>query len=158
MTSVRVKIDVPAGLIELEGEKEFVGSYLDKLLPLVEAVGFGANGRSEDAPGEDTSSFSPSEPASGENGSSETPKKKRKVPKRPPAGASCRDRILILRGDGFFKEHRSPTDIVAGLAKKGWTHKANQVSAALTTMFSNGEVQRTKADDGPGYTYFWDRH
>lgn len=39
--NVRVKIDAPAGLVELEGDREFVSTYLDKLLPIVEAAGFG---------------------------------------------------------------------------------------------------------------------
>jgi hypothetical protein len=42
MPDDRVKIDVNSGLIELEGEKDFVSSYLDRLLPLVEAAEFGA--------------------------------------------------------------------------------------------------------------------
>jgi len=131
MTDARVKIDVEAGQIELEGESAFVSTYLDKLLPLIEARGLGGGSRpaikKPNPPlGSEADDAVPSD-------ATEEPqdKKKRRVPKRPPAGSSCRDRIMILKGDGFFKEHRSPTDIVAGLAKKGWTHKSNQVSASL---------------------------
>jgi len=156
MTAVKVKIDISAGLIELEGESEFVGTYLDKLLPIIEGTGFGNGYR--DSPEESAQNNGANEVDSPQQNGTDATKKKRRVSRRPPAGASCRDRILILKGDGFFKEHRSPTDIVAGLGKKGWTHKTNQVSAALTTMFANGEIQRTKAADGTGFDYYWDRH
>jgi hypothetical protein len=158
MSTVRVKIDAPAGLVELEGDRETVREYLDKLLPLIESAGFGTVSRSENGIGGE-----PSDPAEAEqsaaaaNGAAAAPpKKKRRVAKRPPAGSSCRERILILRRDGFFKEHRSSNDIVVGLGKKGWTHTSNQVGASLSTMFSNAEIQRTK--EGGSFTYYWDRH
>lgn len=96
------------------------------------------------------------EPEQAENSDVEaTPKKKRRVVRQPPPGSSCRDRIKTLKADGFFKQRRSTTDIVAGLAKKGWTHNSKQVGAALTIMFDKGELQRTKEDGA--FEYFWDR-
>jgi hypothetical protein len=145
MTSAKVRIDVPSGIVELEGDEKFVTTYLDKLLPFIEAGGFG------NAPGPDKSSADTSDKAAG-NGK---PRKKRRTPKRPPSGSSCRDRILILRKEGFFKSKRSPSDIVGGLEKKGWTYKGNQVGAALTTMFSSSEIQRTKEDKA--FKYYYDR-
>jgi hypothetical protein len=62
---------------------------------------------------------------------------------------------LTLKGEGFFKAKKSPTEIVSGLEVKGWTHTVNQVGAALTPMFNKGEIQRTK--DGTNWVYFWDR-
>lgn len=88
----------------------------------------------------------------------EPEKEKSRTRKRvslPPKGQSCRARITKLRDDKFFSEKRSPSDIVTGLAKKGWTHTVNQVGAALTPMFEKGEIQRTK--EGNGFKYFWDR-
>ncbi|MCV3736372.1 hypothetical protein OCK02_09160 [Rhizobium sp. TRM96647] len=38
----RVHIDAPAGVIEIEGEKDFVEGLLAKLFPLIEEVGFGS--------------------------------------------------------------------------------------------------------------------
>ena len=158
MPDVRVKIDVNSGLIELEGEKEFVSSYLDRLLPMVEAAKFGA-GHSGKPPGTEDEDLPLVPPNGGITEDAAVKQAKRRVPRRPPSGASCRDRILVLKKEGFFKEHRSPTDIVKGLAKKGWTYKGNQVSAALTTMFSStGEIQRTAASQGRGFVYFWDRN
>jgi hypothetical protein len=159
MISVRVKIDVPAGLIELEGEKEFVSVYLDRLLPMVEAIGLGSKRPSGSGIADNASDIKTEDGTPVENGTTKQSfAKRRRVAKRPPAGASCRDRILTLKQDGFFKSHQSGSNIVGALAKKGWTHTLNQVGAALTTMFNNGEIQRTRADEGRGFSYFWDRH
>lgn len=149
--SCKVRIDAPAGIVELEGEAQFVSDFFEKLLPIIEKVRFGAKPA-----------------ASAPNGASDqveefdepetevlAPKKKRKAGKRPPAGQSCRSRINTLRADGFFKERRSVTDIAQGLAKKGWTHTVSQVGAALSNMFNAGEIQRTK--EGTSFEYFWDR-
>ena len=62
---------------------------------------------------------------------------------------------MVLRDDGFFKEHQTPSQIVEGLAKHGWTHNSNQVSAAAGNMFTRGDIQRTKK--AKGFAYFWDR-
>ena len=82
-------------------------------------------------------------------------KPKRKKRPAPPPGASCRDRINKLKADGFFKGAKATGDIVEGLGKKGWTHNAPQVGAALTIMFNKDEIQRTK--DGGSFKYYWDR-
>lgn len=158
MAAVRVKIDVASGLIELEGEDAFVSAYLDRLLPLIEASGLGGVNRGAAEYVEAPVDGYPQDASAPPGNSGEPQPKKRRLSKRAPAGATCRDRILILKGDDFFKEHRSATDIVGGLGKKGWTHNANQVSAALVTMFSSNEIQRTKNDVGRGFSYFWDRH
>jgi hypothetical protein len=158
MNPVRVRIDAPSGLIELEGDREFVSDYLDKLLPLIETTGFGTSMGLENGGSDGAANPLQGEPTAPEATDAATAKKKRRVAKRPPAGASCRERILVLRGEGFFKDHRSVNDIVGGLAKKGWTHKANQVGAALSNMFSGGEIQRTKMSDGASFAYYWDRH
>ncbi len=151
MADVRVKIDAPAGVVELEGDRDFVSAYLDKLLPLVEQTGLGKSvgTRSDGEP--------PSEALKDENASPEAVKKKRRVTKPAPAGHSCRDRLNTLRTDGFFKELRTPSEIVTGLSRKGWTHNVNQVSAALGQMFKGGEISRTKNDNSVGFSYFWDR-
>jgi hypothetical protein len=150
----RVRIDAPAGVIEIEGEKDFVEGLLAKFFPLIEEAGFGSQ------------PLQSNNANAGENDSSETEKGgeeeigKTKIKRRrgatPPKGQSCSDRVLVLKADGFFKTHRSGADIVAGLAAKGWTHKANQVSASTGQLFDKGELQRTKDGDGP-WKYFWDR-
>lgn len=100
------------------------------------------------------------EPDDTENGSAEDsaetkPKKKKRTFRQPPPGTSCRDRIKVLKRSGFFKDPKTPGEIVVGLGKKGWTHNSSQVGAALTIMFNKHEIQRTK--DGGIFKYYWDR-
>ena len=154
MSINRIMIDAPTGLIEIEGEKDFVEAQLDKILPLIEGCGFGQSVKpSED----DTSQASPNSKevappvASDANGG----KKTKRAIDRPPKGHSCADRILELRKDGFFKDQKTPAQIAEGLGKKGWTHTPNQVSAAAGQMFKRGEIQRTSVDKG--FAYYWDR-
>lgn len=145
MADAKVRIDAPSGVVELEGDERFVTAYLDKLLPFIEAGGFGTS------LGQDVTN-----PNDGNNGAgNKKPPRKRRAPKRPPAGSSCRERIVNLRDDAFFKEKRSLSEIVKGLAQKGWVHTSNQVGASLSQMFSNGEIQRTQ--DGKSFKYFYDR-
>jgi hypothetical protein len=149
----RVHIDAPAGVVEIEGEKEFVEGLLAKLFPLLEEAGFGSR------PPNGASAEADSAPGESDDGTPEhTPKlkaKRRKV-SAPPKGQSCAARILTLREEGFFKEHRAATEIVEGLKGKGWTHAPNQVGAALAQMFGRGDIQRTKEGNGT-WKYFWDR-
>jgi hypothetical protein len=156
MTTNKVRIDTLSGIVEVEGEKEFVDEQMQKIIPLIQASGFGAaaarNNGAAPSGKEDEGEHDDGE--SGQEDAAQGARKRRKV-SMPPKGQSCRDRIKTLKDDGFFKQHRTPSDIVGGLAKKGWTHKVNQVGAALTTMFEKGEVQRTS--DGSGFKYFWDR-
>lgn len=152
MSTNKVRIDAPAGIVEVEGEKDFVEEQVDKILPIIQAAGFGANARKAQAQAE------PDAESTGNGGSKDetdqATRKRRKIV-APPKGQSCRDRIKVLKGDGFFKQHRTPSDIVEGLGKKGWTHNGNQVGATLSQMFEKGELQRTR--DGGNFKYFWDR-
>jgi len=154
----RIHIDAPTGVIEVEGEKEFVEAQLDKLLPLIEACGFGTRS-SKDEAGNESQSDDPNtiskvdaEIPLSDQASAKKPRRRRT---RAPKGQSCADRIMVLRNEGFFKEQKSNADIVNGLGKKGWIYKANQVAAATGPMFERGDLQRTSV--GKGFGYFWDR-
>ena len=151
----KVHIDGPAGVIDIEGEKDFVEGLLAKLFPLVEGAGFGSR-----LPNSNPVRIAETnEPLQAE----ETPleqndknKAKRRRVNTPPKGQSCPARILTLKQEGFFKDHRSTGDIVEGLKSKGWTHVLNQVSAALASMFERGDIQRTK-EGNSSWKYYWDR-
>lgn len=151
--SNRVHIDAPAGVIEIEGDKGFVEDLLNKFFPLIEAVGFGSR------PSITKEASAKLDPASGETETADEGSKtkiKRRRAGNPPKGQSCGDRILTLKSDGFFKEHRVGTDIVAGLRTKGWTHNSSQVAAAAGKLFERGQLQRTK-EGADAFKYFWDR-
>lgn len=151
----RVHIDAPAGLVEIEGEKEFVEGLLAKIFPLLENVGFGSRPATYGAAtSEMPSGFEQPDQAPTElNGKSKAKKRRTNAP---PKGQSCADRIITLKQEGFFKPKRSIAEIVDGLGSKGWTHNGNQVGAALTNMFGRGDIQRTK-EGGGAWKYFWDR-
>lgn len=149
----RVHIDAPAGVVEIEGEKEFVEGLLAKLFPLLEKAGFGSqiqSGASEQAIDERVESDD-SIPEQVEK-----PKAKKRRISVPPKGQSCAARITTLKEANFFKTHRSVIEIIDGLKGKGWTHNPNQVGAALTNMFGRGDIQRTKEGNG-SWKYYWDR-
>lgn len=150
----RVHIDAPAGVVEIEGEKDFVEGLLAKLFPLLEEAGFGSRPPSKLSAQviNVTEQESTHETVPEQNGK---PKAKRRG-NLPPKGQSCAFRIVTLKDEGFFKQHRSVSEIVEGLKGKGWTHNPNQVGAALTTMFTRGDIQRTKEGKG-AWQYFWDR-
>lgn len=149
----RVHIDAPAGVIDIEGEKDFVEGLLAKLFPLIEEAGFGSRPQgisAEEANGNDLPS---DDVPPSENGRSKG--RTRNAPKRPPAGHSCAERTLSLKAEGFFKTKRSTAEIVAKLAEKAQNHNVSQVSAAAGQLVKRGSLQRMK--DGNSWLYFWDR-
>lgn len=155
----RIHIDAPTGVIEVEGEKDFVEAQLDKLMPLITACGFGTRPVAAQAAEQNSETLDEGDASASENGKA-TPlngaKKSKRSVNRPPKGHSCADRMMSLRSEGFFKERKTPADIVNGLKSKGFTHTSNQVGAAGTNMHKRGDIQRTKTGDGP-WEYYWDR-
>lgn len=151
----RLHIDAPAGVIDVEGEVEFVEGVLDKFFPLLEKSKFGShpNSAGQD-PGADADEREDVDDRKADEGGKS--KTRRKRGNAPPKGQSCADRILVLKGEKFFKNHKTVSEIVDGLKVKGWTHNNNQVGAALTNMFGRGDIQRTK-EGGSAWKYFWDR-
>lgn len=152
----RVHIDAPAGVIDLEGEKEFIEGLLAKLFPLIEEAGFGSRPQVNAAEPITVSESGTEDAKSSESSNAKGKTRTRRTTKRPPPGHSCGDRILTLKTDGFFKQKRNTSEIVQGLAEKGWTHNSSQVSAAAGDLFNKkGELQRTLEGKTP--LYFWDR-
>jgi len=149
MSSNRIMIDAAAGVFEIEGEAGFVETQLDKLLPLMTSGRFKKAAVTPMGEGEATEQSVPEQEPNGSK------KSKRGSNNRPPKGHSCADRMKELRVDGFFKQQKTPAQIVEGLGAKGWTHSSNQVSAAGGQMFKRGDIQRTKV--GNGFAYYWDR-
>lgn len=151
----RVHIDAPSGVVDIEGEKDFVEGLLAKLFPLLENAGFGSRAPENSyIQPEDANGGSDDEGVE-ENAGAVKPKIKRKRSVAP-KGHSCADRILSLKEEGYFRSKRGSNEIVIGLAEKGYTHKSNQVAAAGESLFKRGLLQRTKDGSGP-FLYYWDR-
>ncbi|MCZ8187086.1 MAG: hypothetical protein O9308_11940 [Beijerinckiaceae bacterium] len=152
----RVHIDAPAGVIEIEGEKEFVEGLLARLFPLIEASGFGNHPKVGQPFLASPDIAAPQAEPQAEETLALSKRPARKAQKQPPAGQSCAARILTLKGEGYFKEHRTSTEIVAALKTKGWTHTSSQVSAATINLFGRQDLQRTTGAGGK-WVYYWDR-
>ena len=148
----RVHIDAPAGVIDIEGEKEFVEGLLAKLFPLIEEAGFGSRPHGAE-PEVVNEADSTEEAPPSENGKAKV--RTRKASKKPPAGHSCPERIMKLKGEGYFSQKRSTADIVARLAEKAQNHTTSQVSAAVGPLVKKGDLQRIK--EGQSWLYYWDR-
>lgn len=152
----KVHIDAPAGIIDIEGEKDFVEGLLAKLFPLIEEAGFGSRphvqAKDQDAESDEEVEAPQADEDNGKTTKAK-PKRKRSVA---PKGHTCPDRIQALKDEGFFKTKKGIPEIIAGLAAKGYTHNSNQVSAAGDSMFKRGAIQRSKDGKGP-WMYFWDR-
>jgi hypothetical protein len=152
----RVHIDALAGVVEIEGAQEFVEALLERLFPLIEEVGFGKHPRNMVKDDRTVDSSNDVTDEVQVDASAGLKKRAQKSIRRPPAGHSCPARILVLKDEGFFAEHRSASDIVGALRGKGWTHSLNQVNAATSAMFKRSAIQRTKIGKG-SWQYYWDR-
>jgi hypothetical protein len=152
----RIHIDTPSGVVEIEGEKDFVEGMLSKLFPLIEKVGFGSGAhQAGDSAASDLAKSDLDSESEGQN--SEKGRAKRRRVASTPKGQSCADRILSLKSEGFFKSHRTSKEILEGLKSKGWTHKPNQIAASTLDLFRRSEIQRTKTGNGP-WMFYWDRN
>jgi hypothetical protein len=153
VTVAKAKIDLANRLIELEGPTEFVSEHLAKLEDVLKNIHqikeINANSEIIENPKIEIFNSKTSDETA------VSTKKKKKVPKRPAGAKSCRVLLLELRSNKFFNQQRTPKDIVTGLLEKGFRHTENQISAALSIMFSKGEIKRQNPD-GEGWKYHWD--
>ncbi len=155
MSNAKVIINTQAVSIELEGEDGFVRTYLDKLMPIIER----SRATATELPKEKTKAVPSSQelhalPVAVDQATETAPvaaavsRGSKRV-----AGNSCRDKIKALRGEGFFDDQRSISDVAKALRAKGYTHNLNQVGAALSTMHDRSEIQRQSVDGR--YKYSW---
>ena len=75
----------------------------------------------------------------------------------PTAPNSLTERILSLKGEGFFSSQRSITEIRQELKKNGWHYPVTSMSGPLQRLVQKRELRREQADDGDeerkGYVY-----
>ncbi len=148
MSNAKVLINTQSLTIELEGEDEFVRTYLDKLMPILERSKFGEDGHADGEAGlRENLQAVASAKSIGTAGS------RKRVRSALVSGGSCRERVKKLREDGFFDKPHGIGEIVKALNDHGYPHSINQVGAALSTMFGRNEIERSKVDKK--YSYFW---
>lgn len=154
MSNAKVIINTQAVSIELEGEDGFVRTYLDKLMPIIERSRIEASSSTNKPKTSQGMIETSPEPGLVEQTAvaSASPSPRTRGGKRV-AGGSCRDRIKILRGEGFFDAQRGISDVVKALQGKGHAHNTNQVGAALSTMFDRGELHRQSVEGR--FKYSW---
>ena len=139
----RIFVDAPSGVIELEGDKEFVEAQFQKVIPFIEASGFGNGPNVVDQ----AAAASGTRDTTIETPAGNPPNIRRRAKRavsRPAPGHSCADRIKILMEDGFLKEPRTTSEIAMELGRKGWIHTSSHVSASCGDMFKRGEIRRSK--------------
>ncbi|QND54426.1 hypothetical protein HB779_21125 (plasmid) [Phyllobacterium sp. 628] len=148
MSIAKVLINTQSLTIELEGEDEFVRTYLDKLMPILERSKFGEDGHVDGEAGlpDDFHAVASVKSAG-------TAPSRKRVRSGGASGGSCRERVKKLRDAGFFEKQHGIGDIVNELTSQGFPHSINQVGAALSTMFGRNEIERSKIDKK--YKYFW---
>ncbi len=149
MANTKVHINSKALTIEIEGEDDFVRTYLDRLLPILERIG-SASGNA--ASGQETVGGTDIVDNGGQTIESGQRKSRKLRPSARSAGPSCRQRIKTLRDTGFFSEPHGIAEIVEKLKLDGHVYSLNQVGAALSTMSGRGEIHR-KTVNGR-YRYF----
>jgi len=129
----KMLFDLQRGLIEIEGEEQFVEKvYTDLRATLSHKV---AN-YSAPLPEAESDIAEPS--------NSDEPKKTRKRSKS--SGPSCASRIDALKSDKFFDQLRTAKEVTDKLRQKGTAYEAKRVAAALLNLTSSGKLRRIEED------------
>ena len=93
--------------------------------------------------------------ASGAPPPSKNPTESKKTPNKSPSPtantpSSLAERILFLKGDGFFKDQRSISEIRQELKKNGWHYPVTSISGTLQRLVRSRELRREVGNDGDG--------
>jgi hypothetical protein len=88
----------------------------------------------------------------------EPTKKAGKAPERPSKAApverdSLRNRILVLREEGFFKAPKGIGETRKGLQEHGWIHDVTAMSGPLQALVQKRDLRRTRGTDGTRGTW-----
>lgn len=63
---------------------------------------------------------------------------------------SLTERILSLKGKGFFASQRSIAEVRQELKKYGWHYPVTSLSGALQSLVQKGDLRREMVTDGTG--------
>lgn len=144
----RICINAPAGIIEIEGDAEFIEHHFDRLMSLVESAPFGIHlSRHQSAGATAFSDPGVSQQTASVSSKPEvmTQKQKRPSRKRPSKNQTVTARVVDLRKEGFFKTPRAINEVYDELQnKRGFNCARNQITAALKNLYDRGVLSRKK--------------
>ena len=63
---------------------------------------------------------------------------------------SLSERILSLKGEGFFGSQKSIAEIRQGLKKNGWNYPVTSLSGPLQSLVQKKELRRERVDEDEG--------
>jgi hypothetical protein len=143
--STRLTVNLSTGVIEAEGELEFVQGIYDDLRDVI----LKKSAALPSAP----SAASPVASNEAEEGEESSGMKVRKPPRRRGkiSGPSCASRIVALKDEEYFSELRSAGDVGAKLREKGTAYEAKHVAASLIDLVKRGALRRVQ--DGGSWSY-----
>jgi len=78
--------------------------------------------------------------------------KKRAIPKKTGEQAALKERIPILKNEGFFDEPKTLTQIRQQMQTRGWYHSSPNIQRALLDKGSEFGIKRIGSEEG-GYRY-----
>jgi hypothetical protein len=73
------------------------------------------------------------------------------VPSRVPR--TCTERVLSLRGEGFFDQPRGLSDIRDGLGDRGWVYPLTSLSGTVQGLVQKRALRRTLVREGKKKSY-----
>lgn len=133
--NTRLTINLATGIIEAEGDAEFVRGIYSDLRDTILKRASVAPMRSVDPPVDRSDKPDDEGESAGSAG--------RKARRRGKAsGPSCASRIVGLKDEGYFSELRSAGDVGAKLREKGTAYEGKHVAASLIDLVKRGALRR----------------
>lgn len=127
----KLVIDIRNGLIEADGERDFVETIYAHFKDVALARLLDAKAAEVQTPQSYTTTPTATE--------------KSKPTRRSKAGGpSCASRIEGLKVENFFDEPRTPSEVREKLSEKGSTYESKNVAAALNNLIKSSKLRRFK--------------
>jgi hypothetical protein len=142
--NTRLTINLATGVVEAEGDAEFVkGIYSDLRETFLKRASSAPV--SSPAPAMERAD-KPDDEGDSANSGGKKPRRRGKA-----SGPSCASRITALKDEGYFSELRSAGDVGAKLREKGTAYEGKHVAAALIDLVKRGSLRRVT--EGGSWSY-----
>ena len=142
--NTRLIVNLASGVIEAEGDSEFVKSIYADLRETIIA-------RSANLPaGSASPNFTPPDEAD-EAADTDGQKGKKGRRRGKASGPCCAALISGLKDEGYFSELRSAGDVGAKLREKGTAYEGKHVAASLIDLVRRGALRRVS--EGGSWSY-----